>query len=119
LWVKGLSAKDIHKKYFLFTVGSVYPVKRFGTGVRNVGNISLMAERLKRRCGSDWNKSQKLLRCGFRRIDKAMGQVYQFWWSKYREINVFPRFEYHMFYVLYPFVTFVMTLPRISAAALK
>jgi hypothetical protein len=33
----------------------------------------------------------------------------------YREINVFflSRFEYHMlFYVLYPFVTYVLTLPR-------
>jgi hypothetical protein len=32
-----------------------------------------------------------------------------------REINVFPRFEYHMFYVLYPFVTYLLTLPRIFA----
>jgi hypothetical protein len=24
----------------------------------------------------------------------------------------FSRFEYHMFYVLYPFVTFLLTLPR-------
>jgi hypothetical protein len=30
-----------------------------------------------------------------------------------REINVFfPRFEYYMFYVLYPFVTYLLTLPR-------
>jgi hypothetical protein len=26
----------------------------------------------------------------------------------------FSRFEYHMFYVLYPFVTYLLTLPRIS-----
>jgi hypothetical protein len=24
------------------------------------------------------------------------------WWKVHREINVFPRFEYHVFYVLYP-----------------
>jgi hypothetical protein len=28
------------------------------------------------------------------------------------EINVFSRFEYHMFYVLYPFVGHLLTLPR-------
>jgi hypothetical protein len=35
LWAKGLNAKDIHEKYFLFTVGSVCCVKRFTTGSRN------------------------------------------------------------------------------------
>jgi hypothetical protein len=30
-----------------------------------------------------------------------------------REINVFSRFEYHMFYVLYQFVTCLLTLPLI------
>jgi hypothetical protein len=56
---------------------------------------------------------QRLLCCGFRRIAKAMGQVYQWWWRICREINVFPRFKYHMFYVLFPFVTYLLTLIRI------
>jgi hypothetical protein len=30
----------------------------------------------------------------------------------FQEINVFSRFEYHMFYVLYPFVAYLLTLPR-------
>jgi hypothetical protein len=30
-----------------------------------------------------------LLCCGFRRTDKAMGQVYQCWWRVCREIKVF------------------------------
>jgi hypothetical protein len=38
-----------------------------------------------------------------------MGQVYQCWWRICREINVFPRFEYHMFYVLYPFAAYLLT----------
>jgi hypothetical protein len=42
-----------------------------------------------------------------------MGQVYQFSWRIFREINIFSRFEYHTFYVLYPFVTYLLTLPRI------
>jgi hypothetical protein len=41
------------KKYSVFTVGSVCRVKGFTTGSRNVANVSLMAKRLKRRCGSD------------------------------------------------------------------
>jgi hypothetical protein len=39
-----------------------------------------------------------------------MVQVYQCWLRICREINVFPRFEHHMFYVLYPFVTYLLTL---------
>jgi hypothetical protein len=55
-----------------------------------------------------------LLCCGFRRTVKATGQVYQCWWRICREINFFlSMFEYHVFYVLYPFVTYLLTLPRI------
>jgi hypothetical protein len=35
LWAKGLNSKDINKKYFLFTAGSVCRVKRFTAGSRN------------------------------------------------------------------------------------
>jgi hypothetical protein len=49
---------------------------------------------------------KKLLCCGFRRTDKAMGLMYQC-----REIKVFSTFEYHMFYVVCPFVTYLLTLP--------
>jgi hypothetical protein len=55
---------------------------------------------------------KRLLCCGFRRTGKAMGQVYQFWLRICREINVFSMFEYHVFYVLYPFVTHLLTLSR-------
>jgi hypothetical protein len=75
------------KKYFLFTAGSICRVKRFTTGWQTF--------RWWRR---GWNGGVEvaettfkgLLCCGFRRIDKAMGQVYQCWWRIYREINVFP-----------------------------
>jgi hypothetical protein len=59
-----------------------------------------------------WQQSKRFLCCGFRHTGKAMGQVYQCWWWTYREINVVFWFEYHMFYVLYPFVTYLLTLPR-------
>jgi hypothetical protein len=52
---------------------------------------------------------KRLLCCGFRCTDKVMGQVYQCWWRMHQEINVFCRFEYQMFYILYPFVTCLLT----------
>jgi hypothetical protein len=72
-------------------------------------NVSLMTKRLKRRCGSGWDNGQKLLCCGFRRTGKAMGQEYECWWSICWK-KVFSRFEYHIFYVLYSFVTYLLTL---------
>jgi hypothetical protein len=39
-----------------------------------------------------------------------MGEIYQCWRRICREINVFfGGFEYQMFYVLYPFVTYLLT----------
>jgi hypothetical protein len=55
-----------------------------------------------------------LLCCGFRRTGEAIGQVYQCWWRICREINVLHSFEYHMYYVLYPFVSYLLTLLRIN-----
>jgi hypothetical protein len=55
---------------------------------------------------------KRFLSCGFRRNSKAMGQACQCWWRICQEINVLTRFEYHMFYVLYPFVSYLLTLPR-------
>jgi hypothetical protein len=55
---------------------------------------------------------RRLLCCGYRRTGKAMGQVCQCWLRICREMNVFPRFNYHMSHVLYRFVTSLLTLPR-------
>jgi hypothetical protein len=63
---------------------------------------------------------KSLLCCGFRRTGKATGQVYQCWWKICREINVFfffSRFEYHMFFVVYPCMTYLLTFPRIRSDA--
>jgi hypothetical protein len=32
-----------------------------------------------------------------------------------QEINAFSRFEYHMFHILYPFVTYLLTLPLLQS----
>jgi hypothetical protein len=58
---------------------------------------------------------KRLVCCGFRRTGKAMGHVYQCWWRICREINDFMWVKYHMFYVLDPIVTYLLTLPRINS----
>jgi hypothetical protein len=58
-------------------------------------------------------QKQIFLCWGFRRTGKAMGQAYQCWWRICRDINDFTRLEYHIFYILYPFVVYLLTVPRI------
>jgi hypothetical protein len=80
-----------------------------------MANVSLMTKRLKRRCGSGWDNSPKrLLCCEVRRTGKHGIKLYHCWWRICGEINVvfFSWFEYHMFCVLCPFVTYLLTLPR-------
>jgi hypothetical protein len=56
LWEKGFNAKDIHKEMFLVYGGKCLSRK----AVQNwMANVSLMAKRLKRKCGSGWEDSQK------------------------------------------------------------
>jgi hypothetical protein len=86
LWAKGLNVKDIHKEMSPFYDGKCSSHK----AVHNwVANASPMTKTLKRRCGSGWDNSQKLLCCWFRRTGKAMGQVYQYWRRMCREMTVF------------------------------
>jgi hypothetical protein len=47
---------------------------------------------------------KRLLCYGFRRTGKEKGEVYQMFF--------FFGFEHHMFYVSYPFVTYLLTFPR-------
>jgi hypothetical protein len=77
-----------------------------------VGNVLLMTKRFKRRYASDWDNRQRLLYCRFRCSGKAIDQVYQCCSRICREIDFFliSSFEYHIFYVLYSFVTHLPTL---------
>jgi hypothetical protein len=73
---------------------------------------------------SGWNGSAEvaeitvkgLLYCGFRCDGKAMGQCINVggWYVEKLMFFFLSRFEYHMFCVLYPFVTDLLTLPRTS-----
>jgi hypothetical protein len=113
LWAKGLNANDINKKMFPVCGGKCLSgkavhnwVEKFSQGIPKVADDA--------RSGAEVAQTtvKRLLCCGFRRTGEPLGQVYQCWWRTCREINVFSRFEYHMFYVLYPFVTYLLTLPR-------
>jgi hypothetical protein len=113
LLAKGLNAKDIYKEIFLFTVGGVCRVERFTTGSRNVLKDVRKSQMMPDQAQKWLRQQSKVFYAEFRRTRKAMGQVYQCWWRICREIDVSSRFEYHMFYVLYPFVTYLLTDPRI------
>jgi hypothetical protein len=93
-------------KMFPIIVGSVYRVKWFTTDSRNC--------HLGSKCFAN---DEYVLRLGFRRIGKAMVQVYQCWWRICREINVCSRMECLMFYVLYPFVLYLLALSRMCGDA--
>jgi hypothetical protein len=56
---------------------------------------------------------KRLLCCGFRRSGKTMGHVSMFMEDMSRN-KCFSRFEYHMFYILYSFMTHLLTLRRID-----
>jgi hypothetical protein len=101
--------KGFHKKKIMFTVGSVCRVELFTTGWQVFPwEVETEVRKWPRR------QSRRLLCRGFRRTGKAMRQVYQCWWRICREINIFFffRFDCQMFYVLYPFVAYLLTLPR-------
>jgi hypothetical protein len=77
-----------------------------------VADFSLMTKRLKQRCRSGWDNSKKI----------SVRRVSRHWWSDGTSISVLvgnmssdkcllSTFEYHVFYVLYPFVSYLVTLP--------
>jgi hypothetical protein len=73
------------KKCFLFTLGSVCCIKRSRNSLMDVRKSQIM--------NGDAEVAETtvkcLLCCEFRRTDKAMGQVYQWWWRICREIYGF------------------------------
>jgi hypothetical protein len=110
LWEKGLNAKDIHKEIFYVFGGKCFSrkavqnwVEKFSQGRWKITDDVEVA-------GTTVNR---IVCCRFRHTGKAMEQMYQCWLRICREI-IFFRFEYHMFYVVYPFVTYLLTLPRTS-----
>jgi hypothetical protein len=99
----------IIKKYFLYTVGSVCRVKWFTTGSRNslkeVRKTQMMSDQVQK-----WlrQQSKDFYAVGFDALVELWGKCINVG-REYVE-KYFSRFEYHMFCVLYPFVTCLLTL---------
>jgi hypothetical protein len=90
LWAKGLSTKDTYKEMFSVYGGKCSShkavhnwVEKFSPGRSKVAEVEMEL----RKCLGQ--QSKRLLCSGFRRSDKAMGQVYQCRWRICREINGF------------------------------
>jgi hypothetical protein len=110
LRAKALGAKDIHKEMFLVYGVKCLSRKAVHSSVEKLSRgRSKVADDARPGAGMAETTIKSFLCCGFRCTGKAMGQVYQCWWRTCREIHVFSTFKYHMFYVLYQFVTYLLT----------
>jgi hypothetical protein len=111
MWAKGLNVKDIHKDTFPVYGGKSLPHKAVHKWVEKRGKRFEIETEVRK-----WlrKQSKRLLCCRFRRTGNAMGQVYQSWWRICREINVFSPGSNITFYVVYTFVTYLLTVPGSS-----
>jgi hypothetical protein len=98
LWSNILNANDFHKKMFpvygekcLSRKAIQNCVEKFSEGRSKIVDHA--------RPGAEVAEitTKRLLCCRFRRTGKEIGQVYQCLWRICREINIFPRLEYHIF----------------------
>jgi hypothetical protein len=115
LWAKELSAKHVNKEIFPAYGGKCLSrkavhnwVEMFSQGRSKIADDA--------RPGAEVAETtvKGLLCCGFRHIGKEIGRVYQCSWRICREVNVLFMSEYLVFYVLYPFVSYLLILPRIT-----
>jgi hypothetical protein len=114
LWAKYPNTKDIHKEMFPLYGGNSLSHKAVHNWVEKFSQgHSIVADDAQLGAEVAETRIKSLLCCRFQRTGEVMRKVYQCWWKIYQEINVLSRFEYHMFYVLYPFVTYLLTLPHI------
>jgi hypothetical protein len=114
LWADGLNAKDNHKEIFLVYGRKCLSCKAVATFEKFSQERSKAADDAHPGAKVAETTVRILLRGEFGRTGKAMGHVYQCRWRICREIIVYPRFKRHTFYVLYPIVTYLLTLPRIN-----
>jgi hypothetical protein len=77
-----------------------------------VANVSLKTKGLKRRCGSGWQQTKDFCAANFYIVVKWLEKRINVGGAYFEKKNVFPMFKYHMFYVLYPFMTYLLSAPR-------
>jgi hypothetical protein len=95
LWAEEVNAKDIHKEifpvyYWRFTTGSRKVAKRFADDTRDSNGGTEMAE----------TAVTRIVCCGFRGTGTNVPMLVED--MSRNKCFFFFKFEYHMFYVLYP-----------------
>jgi transposase len=87
-WAKGLNAKNIHEEMCPIYGGKCLSRKTVHSWVDKFSQgRSKAADAARQGAEVAETKVKRLLRCGFRRTGKAMGQVYLCWWRVCREVN--------------------------------
>jgi hypothetical protein len=106
LWTKGLNAKDIHKE--MFTVGRVCGVKRFSLGGKRFADDEEVETEMRK-----WLRQQPkdFYVASFDAPVKRLTSVSMLVEDMSRNICFFPGSNIIFFYVLYIFVTYLLTLP--------
>jgi hypothetical protein len=78
-----------------------------------MANVSLM-KMLKRRCGSGEATVKNFYAASFDALVERWDRCVNVNGGYVKKYVLFSRFRYHMFYVLYPCVNYLLTLPRMS-----
>jgi hypothetical protein len=108
LWAEGLNSKDVHKEIFPVYDRKCLPHKAVHNWVEKHGRRFADDEEVE-------TEVRKWLRQQSEDLDTLVKQ-----WEVYVSVlvedmswNIFSGFEYYMFYVLYPFVTYLLIIPHI------
>jgi hypothetical protein len=98
---------------FLFAVGSVCRLKQFTPEVEKRGKRFADDEEVQTEIRK-WlrQQSKDLYAAGFDALVKRWDKCFNAGGGYVEKFVFFFRFEYHMFYALYPFVTSLLTLSR-------
>jgi hypothetical protein len=114
LWTKQFNAKDIHKEMFPVYGGKCFLLKAVHNWAEKCGKSFADDEEFETDVRK-WlrQQSKDFYAAGFdalvKRWDKCISVA-----GGYVEKYFFSIFEYYMFYVLYRFVTYLLTLPRLA-----
>jgi hypothetical protein len=109
--IKGLNANDIHKEMFSVCGEKCLWRKQFTTGVKCFADDEEVETEVRK-----WlrQQSKDFYSADFDAMAKRWDKCIIVGGGYVEEKNAFlSRSEYHMFYVLHPFVTYLLTLSRI------
>jgi phage terminase large subunit-like protein len=110
LWAKGLNSKDLHKEMFPLYGGKCLLrkavhnwVKKYSQGSSKVTDDEIEVRNFLKQ------ESENFYAAGFEALMKQWDKCIPVGGDMLRNKS-FSSFEYQMFYILYPFVTYLLTL---------